>query len=330
MSIPVKHCPFCSDSRMKYDLFDKNAPVWVCLYCSHIIRATPEPDHCNSQVNLPDSYWTYSLPFFVENWSSELRALLGDVSFVPLEDIGSLRTAIRELTLRDTEGICLDNDIVDQFSDLERKFDLVARTYQGAFLKTSLRSPKDSEYAKKRHFKVVSGRDALHFILDSRERLYDDFALFQKYDYTPQAVFQKWVYTPKWSEFRCFVKDRKLIGISQNNHHGLPYYTIIHKHNEAIREAIEEFFYKEYLPVVHVDDSVFEVSVRRNPKDRMKWRARFIEVNPFASTTDTCLFSWKDDLSDFDGSFRYVTEESKERSMQEKFDFLERMLSAKG
>jgi hypothetical protein len=318
---------------MKFDLFDKNAPKWVCLYCSRVIRATPEPKYANSQVNLPDTYWDTIFPFLIENWSPDLRALLGDVSIVRF--LGSweggpaaYRAAIKALADMDKDGICFDEDILQSFESYERKFDQEVKKFGVSFIKTSLRSPKDSVFAKKRHYKVRSGRDALCFLLDSRERFYDDLLLFRKFHYTPSVIFQTWRVTPVWSEFRCFVKNRKLIGISQDDHEGLPYYSIVHKNNEAIREAIEEFFYKIYLPVVHVDDSVFEVSVMKRKEDK-KWQARFVEVNPLASTTDPCLFSWKDDLSDFDGSFRYVTQEQRQNSFKERLDFLERALGDK-
>jgi hypothetical protein len=104
-----------------------------------------------------------------------------------------------------------------------------------------------------------------------------------------------------WSEFRLFIRDRRLIGASQ-------YYcdrafpeillagSALHVVIPAFAEALGR--------VLHMTDVVADIYL--SPDDRHGLRAELIELNPFSPLTSPCLFTWHRG-GDFDGSIRIVS-----------------------
>src|SRR3990167_655371 len=76
------------------------------------------------------------------------------------------------------------------------------------FARLGSRSPKDNQT------EIRSGNDVLQAFCDS-ERVLDDLMLCTKMKYDPYVFVRQWVNIPKDKEFRCFVKDWGLRGISQ-------------------------------------------------------------------------------------------------------------------
>jgi hypothetical protein len=64
-------------------------------------------------------------------------------------------------------------------------------------------------------FRVRSGSRALAIILTSRERVRFDLAAAYLAAYLPHLFLREWINIPRWREFRCFMLDRQLCGISQ-------------------------------------------------------------------------------------------------------------------
>ncbi|KAL2886323.1 Cell division cycle protein 123 [Ceratocystis lukuohia] len=98
-------------------------------------------------------------------------------------------------------------------------------------------------------------------------------------------------------EFRCFVKQRNLIGICQRD---LNYYDFLFKLKTDIIDRVDDFF-ESKLRMTFPDDSfVFDVYI---PEDNDTTdgtglgRLRLIDINPWASTTDSILFDWKELLN---------------------------------
>ncbi|XP_013784608.1 cell division cycle protein 123 homolog, partial [Limulus polyphemus] len=101
-----------------------------------------------------------------------------------------------------------------------------------------------------------------------------------------QLVLRKWIEIDPSMEFRCFVKNDKLIGISQRDYTN--YYSYIGYQRNDIVQDIQSFF-KEHMQGKFVDKNyVFDVYRRR--KDRV----RLMDFNPFGPITDPLLFRWED------------------------------------
>ncbi|XP_077194059.1 translation initiation factor eIF2 assembly protein isoform X1 [Paroedura picta] len=104
-----------------------------------------------------------------------------------------------------------------------------------------------------------------------------------------ELVLRKWCELIPGAEFRCFVKENKLIGISQRDY--TQYYEHISKQKEEICRCIQEFFKKHIQYKFFDEDFVFDVY--RDSRGRV-W---LIDFNPFGEVTDSLLFTWEEVLS---------------------------------
>lgn len=102
-----------------------------------------------------------------------------------------------------------------------------------------------------------------------------------------------------WSEFRLFIRDRKIIGVSQYHHQEA--YPEIQENREAIKASLIPFS-RQLIDALHMDTVVADVFVEQQADDSFK--TTLIELNPFIHRTDPCLYSWKNG-GDFDGGIRY-------------------------
>lgn len=104
-------------------------------------------------------------------------------------------------------------------------------------------------------------------------------------------------------EFRCFVKDRTLVGITQRD---LNYYEFLQALRDEISDRVKELFNRKmrytfpegsfafdvYIPEADYDDN------DSDDENRSKLgRARLIDINPWAPQTDTLLFGWDELLN---------------------------------
>lgn len=85
-------------------------------------------------------------------------------------------------------------------------------------------------------------------------------------------------------EFRCFVRNRKLIGITQRD---LNHFDFLEDLQDRLQSKIQEFFDVRLRDTFPDRDFVFDVYVP-NPYERV-W---LVDINPWAPRTDPLLFSW--------------------------------------
>jgi hypothetical protein len=85
-------------------------------------------------------------------------------------------------------------------------------------------------------------------------------------------------------EFRCFVRNRKLIGITQRD---LNHFDFLVDLQDRLQSKIQEFFDVRLRDTFPDDNFVFDVYVP-TPYERV-W---LVDVNPWAPRTDPLLFSW--------------------------------------
>ncbi|KAF4456552.1 cell division cycle [Fusarium albosuccineum] len=110
--------------------------------------------------------------------------------------------------------------------------------------------------------------------------------------YAPVLVLRPF-FTPHVAlEFRCFVKHRTLIAITQRD---LNHYAFLEGIRPQLWHKIKAFF-REKLRLTFPDASfVFDVYVPENSfeKDGLG-RVRLIDINPWALRTDSLLFDWQE------------------------------------
>ncbi|KAL8281385.1 hypothetical protein RQP46_006069 [Phenoliferia psychrophenolica] len=104
------------------------------------------------------------------------------------------------------------------------------------------------------------------------------------YDF--ELVLKKWFEMPRAQEWRCFVRDRKLIALCQRDSN---YYEFLQGPEAAleIRSKVSAFFEDEVVNVFPLSSYTFDVYFTRSNS-----RLFLIDFNPYAPQTDALLFSW--------------------------------------
>lgn len=250
------------------------------------------------------SYLDEVKPTYIENWPASLC---------------SLSVAQVDVPLTVDEAACLGSNIIDYadaFPPFGRPIDgirnrvsqAVERFPNGAFIRLGSRSPKDSWLGYQTGFKVLPGTDPLRFMLDASERVADDLRLAIQSDYAPHIFVRQWVDIEPAQEFRCFMRDRKLVGISQYNYRD--YFPELNGEADTIVWAIESFFESFVAACAGwLDDVVFDVIVRCCGNMLRQWSVTLLEANPFFEMTDPCLYDWRNG-GDFDGGIRLTGEKA--------------------
>jgi len=244
-------------------------------------------------------YFKKVQPTYLEAWPRELCAL---------------SIAQIDIPLSITEAIALGSNIIEfgeAFGKVQPIDNIIRQTQQavqsfpnGAFIRLGSRSPKDSWEIFKHGLKITTNdTNPLVLMLGTSERTYEDLQLAIHNNYCPHIFVRQWLDIPKWSEFRCFMRNRKLIGISQY-YYDQKFDEIIDNH-DTIQWAINNFF-KSFKNMSHLDDIVFDIVVllQANKNNRV-WEIKLLETNPLFEMTDPCLFDWRNNWSDFNGEFRY-------------------------
>lgn len=105
--------------------------------------------------------------------------------------------------------------------------------------------------------------------------------------------FQYYLALRKWypgirpeSEFRCFVRERKLVAVSQRD--ASAYYPSLPGWSSEVQPKIEAFFEEVIEPQFALNNYTFDVYVRADG------RVKLIDFNPWGGYTLPLLFSWEE------------------------------------
>ena len=177
----------------------------------------------------------------------------------------------------------------------------------GSFFKLESRSPKDNYWGEMTNFRACSWHDVKQLIWS--ERMLDDLVRYTYLESEPlRLLFREWQPIRKAGEFRCFIRNRKLAGISQ--YHFMGYdessrknkplaFAEVFGRKEEWKALLADFIATEIIPNLHVDHLVVDLWV-----DHMR-KVTLIEINPYG-LSDPCLFSY-DELEKAEGEFRVVS-----------------------
>ena len=127
------------------------------------------------------------------------------------------------------------------------------------------------------------------FVTHDLQHAFDDTADQEKTpgvdpDVPYHLVLRKWITLNPSVEFRCFVRNRKLIAICQRD---LNHFDFLFKMQDKLGQAIQEFFdvrLRDTFP-----DPCFTFDVYIPPPHDRVW---LVDFNPWALRTDPLLFSW--------------------------------------
>ncbi|KAF7228851.1 cell division cycle 123 [Nothobranchius furzeri] len=99
-----------------------------------------------------------------------------------------------------------------------------------------------------------------------------------------ELVLRKWSELIPGGEFRCFVKENKLIAISQRDY--TQYYQHILTQEQNISHAIQDFFSQ------HIQYHFLDEDCELQIYSPIQGRVWLIDLNPFGEVTDSLLFRW--------------------------------------
>ena len=112
----------------------------------------------------------------------------------------------------------------------------------------------------------------------------DEDADLTKEDIKYVLVLRKWFKVNPSCEFRCFVRERRVVGICQRD---LNYFEFLFPMKEQLRDVILAYFEKTLKGTFPDENFVFDIYLPE-PYDRV----RLMDINPWAPRTDPLLFSW--------------------------------------
>lgn len=125
------------------------------------------------------------------------------------------------------------------------------------------------------------------FITHDLEHAFDDCAddeSVKQEDIQYVLVLRKWFKVNPSCEFRCFVRERKVVGICQRD---LNHFEFLFHLRDRLQEVILQYFEKELRNTFPDADFVFDVYIPE-PYERV----RLMDINPWAPRTDPLLYSW--------------------------------------
>ncbi|KAI8342273.1 D123-domain-containing protein [Chlamydoabsidia padenii] len=165
------------------------------------------------------------------------------------------------------------------------------------FPKLNWSSPRDAAWiATTQSLKCTSPFDVFLLLKSSDFINHDLNHAFEHCERQPEnitydLILRKWHDLQPSLEFRCFVKEKEIIGISQRE---MTFYGFLVDIQEELETKIYNFFEDHIRDNFPNTNYVFDVYVQQ---DRRKvW---LIDFNPFAETTDGLLYSY-DKLLEFD------------------------------
>ena len=241
---------------------------------------------------------------FIENWPSRLYNESIATSLFQLTQEEARALIETNAFFTDEEEKKPSEDSLSLVSDLAKKItEQIDRFPKGAYVKLGSRSPKDSYIGFREGFCCHDGYKAIRLFNDS-ERIEADLQSAMLNSYLPSIAVREWIKIPEWAKFRGFLKDKRLMGLSQYNYRDNKIYSEILENADSIQWAINRKAEQiaKFLPMsdVVVD---FLYKVRAYNNERIS-EVILIEINPYDIWTDPCLFNWnKDSFENFE--FRY-------------------------
>eukprot|EP00826_Nyctotherus_ovalis_P007861 TRINITY_DN1201_c0_g2_i3.p1 TRINITY_DN1201_c0_g2~~TRINITY_DN1201_c0_g2_i3.p1 ORF type:complete len:224 (-),score=25.97 TRINITY_DN1201_c0_g2_i3:18-689(-) len=140
------------------------------------------------------------------------------------------------------------------FQLLEKEIDSVFKEFSGkVFVKLNWKAPKDGAWVVS-ELKCINARQIYQLLKCSDlvkdnlgEAVYEDCIDKIKGKHKLYLILRKWHYLKEWMEFRCYVYNNELVGISQRNCEHC--YAEITQHQAIITDRIKEFY---NLSLIHI------------------------------------------------------------------------------
>ncbi|KAG2046583.1 D123-domain-containing protein [Suillus hirtellus] len=192
------------------------------------------------------------------------------------------------------------------FPDLDERIRQIIKEYGAIFPKLNFSSPKDASWVlpPSSPLKCTSPSD-VYILLKSSDFISHDLSIDAVFEgcqcdslnppsYQLELVLRKWYPLDRSREFRCFVREGCLIGISQRDTN---FYDFMNEPQtqSKILETLQRFWEDKIKSQWHgQQDYVFDVLMTRD----LSW-GHVLDFNPYAPRTDPLLFTYEELLSVF-------------------------------
>ncbi|KAI5815774.1 D123-domain-containing protein [Pyronema omphalodes] len=283
----------------------------------------------------PPVYKTHILNCSYPKWHTKYRSLTPKTRIIPLDDtfISYLRADGIVLPSDEDQITTLDSDSEDEeedsdddegspqldpcvlFPEIHQKIKDTIHELGGKVApKLNWSSPKDATFMTANSAECRKPGDiyllfkSSDFITHDLEHAYDEcidegVPAPEEQPELEQAnipyglVLRKWFKINPSMEFRCFVRGRRLLAVSQRE---LNHFEFLEDMKNELLYCIREFFDENLRYTFPDGDFVFDCYIPMTEAERKKvW---LIDINPFAPRTDPLLFSWVELLElPFDG-----------------------------
>ena len=185
-----------------------------------------------------------------------------------------------------------DPDVAEHWRDLHDNINATIAQLGGKVIpKLNWSAPKDATWMSATNDMECRNADDVYLLLKSSDFITHD--LEQAFDGCGDSagveipyhlVLRKSFNLNPSLEFRCFVRNRRLIAISQRE---MNYFDFLFDMRRNFKARIEHFLEDKLLPNFKDPDFVFDVYIP--PPHEKVW---LIDINPWAPRTDPLLFSW--------------------------------------
>jgi hypothetical protein len=204
----------------------------------------------------------------------------------------------------ETEGEAdSDDEDEDPAADWRDTHELIGTTIESlggkVVPKLNWSAPKDATWISSTNSLECRSQDDIYLLLKSSdfithdlEHAFDD-CIDDKDDPSNEMtindipfhlVLRKYFQLNPALEFRCFVRDKQVVGICQRD---LNHFEFLSKMRNEFREKILDFFNDKLRDTFPSNSLVFDVYIP--PPHTKVW---LVDINPWAQRTDPLLFSW--------------------------------------
>ncbi|SCV99820.1 LAFE_0B03224g1_1 [Lachancea fermentati] len=188
-----------------------------------------------------------------------------------------------------------NNDPLTLFPELHKSIKNLINKHGAVTPKLNWSSPKDATWILPNNTLKCNEPNDIYLLLNSSNYITHDLdSAFdecedkhegEKY-VEPELILRSWFNINPALEFRVFVKNKKVVGVSQRD---LNYYDYLEPLKDTFKDLIDEFIEDVAVPTFPDHSFVCDLYIPR-PFEKV-W---VVDFNPFARKTDSLLFSWNE------------------------------------
>lgn len=219
----------------------------------------PMPSEAENKAGCLASY-EFAAFSFMDNWPPELHALSIPSIAVPLD-----QSEIEALI--DVQNEHAFNARCEALA--KRLDDLMA--WRGHFVRLNTRSPKDASYPSIPI--TCAGRQAVYW-LSCSERTFDDLCMLYHAEKGAVIYLREWKYIPEEYELRCFIKEGKLIAITQYHAKAGSAELQQKEARDIVWQKVADLYRDKIAPILPQATFVLDVYPQGE-----EWRV--LEINPY-------------------------------------------------